>query len=318
MSLQDRVKGNTHYTPSVNLERDSNSIDVVKAYIPTSRALRPLDRIAEAFGTETVPRAWSLIGPYGSGKSSFAVFLSKLLSDPTTKESQAARQVLVNADNELTNKFVKETRNSGGYLEVLITGAPESLSKRLAGGFAKAAGIYWKNIQGRNPKVIRQLQEAAESDTSTNEIMHLIVELQQRIEKASGKGILLIIDELGKFLEYEARHYGANDIYLLQSLAEHACKGGNANLYLFVLLHQSFEQYAKGLGENLKNEWSKVQGRFEDVPFLESAEQVLRVVSAAFKYKFNKKQCDAIKKQTLSVVNVLNELEAIPSALKPS
>ena len=70
-----------------------------------------------------------------------------------------------------------------------------------------------------------------------------------------------------------------------KSLAEHACKGSKVNLYLFVMLHQSFEQYAKGLGENLKNEWSKVQGRFEEVPFLESAEQVLRVVSAAFEYE---------------------------------
>ncbi len=123
--------------------------------------------------------------------------------------------------------------------------------------------------------------------------------------------------KLGNFLEFEARHYGANDIYLLQALAEHACKGGEINLFLFVLLHQSFEQYAKGLGENLKNEWSKVQGRFEEVPFLESAEQVLRVVSAAFEHIIDNKQKTALVDKTKKIVDVLIEQEAIPSALKP-
>ncbi|NOX66559.1 MAG: hypothetical protein GXO85_12425 [Chlorobi bacterium] len=105
-------------------------------------------------------------------------------------------------------------------------------------------------------------------------------------------------------------------MYLLQALAEHACKGSKVNLFLFVLLHQSFEQYAKGLGENLKNEWSKVQGRFEEVPFLESSEQILRVVSAAFEFDLNKKQRENLADKTSKVVNVLVKQEAIPSALK--
>jgi hypothetical protein len=88
------------------------------------------------------------------------------------------------------------------------------------------------------------------------------------------------------------------------------------NLFLFVLLHQSFEQYAKGLGENLKNEWSKVQGRFEEVPFLESAEQVLRVVSAAFEYKFTRQKKTLLADKTAKVVNVLIKQQAISSALK--
>ena len=112
---------------------------------------------------------------------------------------------------------------------------------------------------------------------------------------------------LASFLEFEARHYGANDIYLLQSLAEHACGGQEANLYLFVLLHQSFEQYAKGLGESLKKEWSKVQGRFEEIPFLESAEQVLRIVGSAFQQRLGKAEKEALRVAIEKVVDVLIE-----------
>ncbi|VAW65879.1 FIG01060185: hypothetical protein [hydrothermal vent metagenome] len=312
MSLHNLVTVNTHYTRSVNLERDSDSVDVVSAYIPTSRALRTFLRISEAFGNETTPRAWSLIGPYGSGKSSFSVFLSQLLSCPDEGAAQAARKVLKTTDTKLANTFLKETKNSDGYLKVLITGAPESMSKRLIKGLAETA----QNYLGKKPAIVNKLNRALNEELSTTEIISLFGQLQITLKKKRCKGILLIIDELGKFLEYEARHYGANDIYLLQALAEHACKGSDTNLFLFVMLHQSFEQYAKGLGENLKNEWSKVQGRFEDVPFLESAEQVLRVVSAAFNHDLTKQQSKELKDKSAKVVDVLIKQKAISSTLE--
>jgi len=52
--------------------------DVIRAYISTSRALSILDTFAPTLQTGTVPRSWVLTGPYGSGKSSFAAFLSHL------------------------------------------------------------------------------------------------------------------------------------------------------------------------------------------------------------------------------------------------
>ena len=50
MSIVDKVKINTHYTRSINLERDSGSRAVLEAYIPTSRAIRTLERVSSAFG----------------------------------------------------------------------------------------------------------------------------------------------------------------------------------------------------------------------------------------------------------------------------
>ena len=315
MSIHKQVTVNTHYTRSINLERDTDSIDVIRAYIPTSRAIRTFTRISETFNTDALPRAWSLIGPYGSGKSSFSVFLSQLLSDPAREGAQVAQTVLKKADKLLAKKFSSETNKTNGYLKILITGAPESISKRLVKALADSAEQYWKAIPGRSPKIVNDLKNAITSNLSSTDIVNCVIELQSRLEKTDCKGILLIIDELGKFLEFEARHYGANDIYLLQALAEHACKGNAVNLYLFVLLHQSFEQYAKGLGENLKNEWSKVQGRFEEVPFLEAAEQVLRVVSAAFKFHFNAQQQKTRLNKTTQIVNILAKQEAIPKTL---
>lgn len=316
MSIKSKVAVNTHYTRSINLERDADSVEIVKAYIPTSRALKLFNRVAEGFNNQQVPRAWSLIGPYGSGKSSSSVFLSQLLSSPELDTTKAAFKNLKSSAPEVAKPFHKEIAKSNGYLKVLITGSPEAMGNKIVQGLYESAETFFSGFRGPTPKIVKQLKDLSDKESvSTSDLLKQINALQIALVSKDCKGIYLVIDELGKFLEFEARHYGANDIYMLQALAEHACKGTDCNLFLFVLLHQSFEQYAKGLGENLKNEWSKVQGRFEEIPFLESAEQVLRVVSAAFSYDLTVKEQRNITSTTRDVIEILGKNEALPGVM---
>ena len=318
MSLFDKISVNSHYTRSVNLERDQNSIKLINAYIPTSRARRTLERVVETFGDDTAPRAWSLVGPYGSGKSSFSVFLSQLMSAPNLETTKAAHKVLASVDRKLVNQITKHTKDSEGYLKVLITGSPEALAHRILEGLHNTAQECWDGRRGKKPAIISNLKAALDKESvSPTEVVRLFRDFQKAIE-GHASGLILVIDELGKFLEYEARHYGANDIYLLQAIAEHACRGSKVNLYLFVLLHQSFDQYAKGLGESLKKEWSKVQGRFEEVPFLETAEQTLRVMTACFEKNFSKTEEITIETSIKRIVSVMHASEALPGVMSLS
>ena len=316
MSLKEKIYVNTHYTRSINLERDAGSLDVINAYIPTSRALKLFARVSEGFNNKQVPRAWSLIGPYGSGKSSNSVFLSHLLSSPDFDTTKAAYKNLKNADTKIARSFQKEISGSHGYLKVLVTGSPEAMGKKVVEGLHESAKLFFGDFPGPKPKILARLNSLSKKETvSTSELLKHVRDLQSALLDKGCRGIYLVIDELGKFLEFEARHYGANDIYMLQALAEHACKGSECNLFLFVLLHQSFEQYAKGLGESLKNEWSKVQGRFEDIPFLESVEQVLRVVSAAFDYDFSQSENHKLRSNTKKIIEVLKGNDALPGVM---
>ena len=43
-------------------------------------------------------------------------------------------------------------------------------------------------------------------------------------------------------------------------------------------LHQSFIDYAHGIASAQRNEWAKIQGRFEDIPFIESADRMMRLI----------------------------------------
>ena len=103
----------------------------------------------------------------------------------------------------------------------------------------------------------------------------------------------------------------------MQALAEHAHAGHSTKVLLLVLLHQSIEQYARGVGESLKNEWAKIQGRFEEVPFLESAEQTLRVVDAAVSQKLFSKDAEKIINSVIAKsVDILAAEGKLHSSLK--
>jgi hypothetical protein len=319
MSLTDQIIVNAHYTRSINLERDCDAPSIVRGYIPTPRALHTLGRIADTLDEPIAPRAWSLVGPYGAGKSSFAAFLTHLLGAPDARNTQAALDVLGAAEPDLAQRFRPEADGQPahrGHCVAVLTGSPEPFAKRLALALAEGAARYWVDRPGRRPDVIDTLRSLGDSDqVATSELMKNVSALQDAVARAGGRGLLLIIDELGKFLEYEARHYDANDIFLLQALAERANAAHAAKLTLVVLLHQSMDQYARGLGDTLRNEWAKVQGRFETIPFIESAEQILRVVAAAFSHRFDEDDAERIRIQATDISTTLASVDALPKSL---
>ena len=287
MSISSKINVNTHYTRSVNLKRDAGSESIVKSYIPTSRALNTLDIFCASLKQDEAPRAWSLIGPYGSGKSSFASFLSSLLDKDNTASYKMAHKVLSKASSNTAQDFSDLTNDNLGYCVVLMTGSPESFGKRLISALNEKAKEVWSSRKGKKPEILDILSHYhnQEESPSFTEIIESIKSLQNALSKVGFKGLLLAIDELGKFLEYEARHSGTNNIYLLQGLAEQSQENHSTKFAIVVMLHQSIEQYATGLGATLKNEWANVQGRFESIPFIDTSEQTLVIVSKAIEQK---------------------------------
>ena len=66
---------------SVHLERDFYGENPLDGYVLTVTARETLQRVIAALEGESTSKAWSLTGPYGSGKSAFALFAAKLLGD---------------------------------------------------------------------------------------------------------------------------------------------------------------------------------------------------------------------------------------------
>ena len=311
MSLADKIHVNTRYTRSTNMERDSGSCSIIEAYLPTARGLGLLDDVVAALDADDHPRAWSLIGPYGSGKSSFALFLHALLSDDAQGVKTAALKSLSAERPDIAERFAMQK----SWCRVALTGSDEPLSQRLLAALDETATRFWAGKRGRNPGVVDDIRQAREDGTaSDSHILQLVDRLQATLDRAGAGGLLIIIDELGKFLEYETRQ-GGGGIFLLQELAERAFRGSQANLMLFVLLHQGFDLYARGMGERLKNDWAKVQGRFESVSFVETVGQTLRIVAAAFSNSLTAKQRQSIRKRAGRIAYAIGSVNGLPAGL---
>ena len=310
MSLAHRVSVKTCYTRSTNVERDSGGVATVAAYCPTARGVALLDDVATALGKDNQPRAWSLIGPYGSGKSTFGVFLHALLG--ADDASAQAAKVLGKRSRALATRF----RRQKAWCRVALTGSPEPLSRRLLTALDAAASAFWQGRPGRKPRVLRDIREAcAKKQVPESHLLALVDALQDALERIDAGGLLFVIDELGKFLEFEARERNMGSTYLLQELAERTYLGRKANLMLFVLQHQSFDMYAAGMGEQLQNEWAKVQGRFQSVSFVETTEQTLRVLAAAFEHDFTELEQNSIRQWSANGAKALAEANALPVGL---
>ena len=141
MKLADKISINTQYTRSTNIERDRDSQAIVKAYLPTSRGVTVLNEVAVALGRQDQPRAWSLIGPYGSGKSSFALFLNHLLGESSSPIGKTALRVMENDHEALAKQFKQQNQ----WCRVMLTGSAEPLSARLLA----ALNICWDRVLGQ-------------------------------------------------------------------------------------------------------------------------------------------------------------------------
>ncbi|MEI6414963.1 MAG: hypothetical protein WCP34_11990, partial [Pseudomonadota bacterium] len=277
--LDQQIRIKSTYTRSINLARDSDTLELVSAYLPTSRALQALAQVAEGLDERACGRALALIGPYGSGKSAFALFLGALVLPEQNAARQIATKILHDADPSLAGRLSRFLEGRRGFLRVQVNGIPDSLVRQLL--LALAAAVKKSRFSGADV-LAQDIRVAARPGTPMDQVLALFRRVQNAWLNHGGCGVLVEIDELGKFLEYESYHPQHREIHLLQLLAEQAHEAHRAPLHLVVMLHQAFEQYSHRLGKHLREEWQKVQGRFAALAFLEPAEQSLRIVAAAF------------------------------------
>jgi hypothetical protein len=277
--LSDCISLKRRYQRSINLERDLDRNDSLEGYVITPRSMESLERILFAL-TSGNSRAWTLTGAYGTGKSSFAHFLLSL-SGPSQSPARAEAKKIVaaqcNGDAHLW-KLVNK-RNLSGFVRAVATAQREPISHTVLKALYRGSREAFAQ---RKLKVVEELQTYIDKlKANKTSDPDRVLEFVQEVAKKSESGLILVIDELGKGLEYSALRHSDGDLFLLQQLAE---LKSDAGVYILGLLHQSFVDYGQVLSTQQRNEWSKVQGRFEDIPFTDSAFESIRLISHAIDY----------------------------------
>ncbi|OIQ91129.1 hypothetical protein GALL_269820 [mine drainage metagenome] len=252
--LSDVVRITRQYQRSIRIDVDLGRSDALEGYICHGTASAVLGSMSRQL-LESNQRAFTWTGPFGGGKSSLAVALSSALV-PDKKLRAKARKILPLSSMSAFDKAFPVRR---GWLVLPLVGKRASIANELA--------IALKRVKGLNIGL--------ESISPSS----VIADLCSASEDGAFDGVLLIIDEMGKFLEATALGAG-DDVYFFQELAEAAART-SGNVVVVGILHQSFSQYAARLGIDIRDDWAKVQGRFADIPLVAASDEVVELIGRA-------------------------------------
>jgi len=256
MALNEYVKITPRFQRAIRIDNDLDSKSAINGFVcPKSSADVLLAMVRHISETQQCAFTWT--GPYGSGKSSLAIVLGSLLSGNVEHRRIAKKAIGEEISEKIFEGLPCKRR---GWRILPVVGSREN-----------PAAVIGKAIQNSG------LISCEQNKWTEQSIINILLKTANKSPKSYG-GLLVFIDEMGKFLE-GAAHDGS-DIYLFQQLAEAASRS-NKRLIIVGILHQAFGDYAHQISREMRDEWSKIQGRFIDLPINVAGEEQIDLLSKA-------------------------------------
>ena len=268
--IADRIGIARRYVRAVDIARDLDDARALEGYVMTPSVQDGLRRVLTGVGKGSSQRAFRVTGPYGSGKSSFGLFLARLFQEDSG--GGVARNLL---------RSTLGTEEVPAYRPVVMVGRRASLARDLAVAVRDVARAEFGD-QDKLTIAARDLAE--EQDTGRNDVkpvLQCLVAGSERLCAKSGRGLLLLIDEMGRYVEFAVSNPGREDPSVFQQLAEAAGGARDNGLAVVGFLHHRFSDYVATLGDWLEGEWRRSSERYEEIAFHESHEQLVYLLSQA-------------------------------------
>ena len=259
MSLAKRVHIARRFQKSIRIDADIGKESALEGFIcPKSSANILLSMATHV--SESGQGAFTWTGPYGSGKSSLAVALIALLNGTPELQRRATKLFGRSLSNTIKKAF--PTGSKGWHILPIVGRRDNPIT--VMGEALKKAGFVSRRPRGgwTEDHLINSLLDVATSKPRTH------------------GGLILFVDEMGKFLEGSAQ--GGPDIFIFQQIAEAASRS-RRRLILIGVLHQAFEEYSHRLSHEIRDEWAKIQGRFINLAVNTIGEEQIDLISHAIK-----------------------------------
>ncbi|WP_246029023.1 ATP-binding protein [Parashewanella tropica] len=260
---QELITINQRYKSSTRIDSEAHDYqEFVDSFIVHGTAINVLDTISRDI-SGSAQRTYTLTGPYGSGKSTIALFLSSLLSKNVDERQYA--QSKLNQHSEALKDFQSRLNVKKGWHIVKHVCGLESPAHSILVSVSESLSIEYdvKQIAQLNDE---ECLEQIKSAFTFNAKQH--------------DGIVVLLDEMGKALDFQSR--ANKDLHLFQSLAD-ICQQSSTPVVLIGFLHQAFIDYAKNKDTKAQQEWAKVQGRYRDLSFNPSIDESLVLVGDSIK-----------------------------------
>lgn len=269
LHVSDLLDVNKTFRKSVQLSHDYHDASSTEGFVVTEFITECFGRMSEAFQLNSTQRAWRITGDYGSGKSAFAL---NLLKAACGKHNEVSRDLKLKASRGLTPVIVEGERES------LVTSIGNAL-------IAQVPGLEDSRTPRSNDGLMRLLKKAIDQT----------------------KGIFLVMDEMGKNLEYAMMNPDNSDVYILQKLAELADRSGEKPFVLVAILHLGISSYFADIDSTSRKEWEKVAGRFQEITYHHPFEQTVQLCSSALNVNVGQLPRRLIKQSETSMAWCVDE-----------
>lgn len=284
--ISDYVSVTPRFLRSVNLSNDWKHSESFAGYIITPNVAQALEQLCNGLSNVNGQRAFTLIGPYGTGKSAFAVYLCQLLTQQKAGYSEAIK-LLTTGHPKLSKQIrkIKKENGESGFLPIAVTARRRPIAQILLEGIAQAVSELDEtpSVQQLADRIQVAIDHDYWKDTAT--ILKFIDDMGFEAKSQGYLGQLLIIDEAGKTLEYALQDKEGGDVFVFQEIAEYANRQQNCPLLFLITLHQMFDDYVELAERTVRAEWTKVQERFQAIQFAESAATSIQMLAEALQPK---------------------------------
>lgn len=268
-TIASRIAIRRRYVRSADLARDVSDPEALDGYVVTSSVRDAATRILAGLSAESRQRAFRVVGPYGAGKSAFGVFLAQLLRD---RGSGHAMELL----SEATGSSVEVTP----WRPIVVSGRRVSFTRELLrvvrGQCSKRKGATFADLRAKAEQMLQQ-----DGVLDVLGVTSLLTAMAAETRLRTGDGLLLLVDEMGRFLEYAAANMGNEDPSIFQAVAETSGGRAGANVAIVGFLHHRFVDYVAGMGGWIEAEWTRSSERYEELSFDGSTEQSLFMLAHA-------------------------------------
>jgi energy-coupling factor transporter ATP-binding protein EcfA2 len=264
------------YMRSANLEQDFLGLPPIQ--VLSTHSVRSCLSLLLRGTDDAVCRAQLLTGAYGSGKSTIALALARLLDTRTRAED---RNSLVRG-LELSDTVRRLGDKAGKYHVVVVSARKESLGACLAravrlsysGQEATLSSSGWSRYS-------RGSRDAVQPSDGVGLVEALGSLARETCKQTGVCGLIVVIDELGQIIDHATEHPESGDLQLLQVLAEAAVRSASPEFWLLGVLHEEPAELFGRLGRRGRDQWRKVEQRFMEVACVPSLEDTVRLVARA-------------------------------------
>ena len=255
---------------SINIVYDADEPERIGHFRPTAKTVPLLKAL---FGEEN-EHAYFVVAPYGSGKSLTATYALQVIENSP---------VAVDSLGEVTDRL--EAVSSELALSVRRRG--RNAEKR---GFVLALHGYCPNVAealrdaairsmqrlklGRRTKSIEGLETGGQ-----NGLDNVLAAVQKKAAACGCDRVVLLWDEFGRHLEALLNEGRTSALGEIQVLAEFVSRPREVPATMGLFLHQSLLQYAGNMTQSVRSEWTKIEGRFRTLQYVDDSKEIYRLVS---------------------------------------